>query len=90
MLPSRNTRRQFWLKIHLCLGLFAGAVFVLTGLTGSLLAFEHPLDEWLNAEQMTVSVPQPQDNSLSLDTIYSAGAKVLPAGGQIPANSNRP
>lgn len=34
-----KSRRKLWLKIHLYLGLFAGAVFVLIGLTGSLLAF---------------------------------------------------
>jgi len=40
-----KSRRKLWLKVHLYLGLFAGAVFVLIGLTGSLLAFELPLDE---------------------------------------------
>ena len=42
------TARRIWLKIHLYLGLWAGLVFVLLGLTGSLLVFDHAIDEWLN------------------------------------------
>lgn len=40
--------RQIWLTIHRWLGLTAGLLFVLLGLTGSLLVFDHALDEWLN------------------------------------------
>ena len=51
-----KSRRKLWLRVHLYLGLFAGAVFVLIGLTGSLLAFKFSLDEWLNPKLMTVPV----------------------------------
>jgi uncharacterized iron-regulated membrane protein len=75
-----KSRRKLWLKIHLYLGLFAGAVFVLIGLTGSLLAFEDTLDAWLNPGLMTVPMPDGNKNALSLDDIVTAGMKALPAG----------
>jgi uncharacterized iron-regulated membrane protein len=42
--------RKLWLKVHRWLGLTAGLLFVLLGLTGSLLVFDHAIDEWLNPE----------------------------------------
>lgn len=79
---SLKNRRKLWLKVHLYLGLFAGAVFVIIGLTGSLLAFEYPLDEALNADLMTVSV---YDNKtiMPLDDIVAAGLKAVPANGTV-------
>lgn len=41
-------RRRIWLAVHRWLGLTVGMVFVLIGLTGSLLVFDHAIDEWLN------------------------------------------
>lgn len=76
---SIKSRRKFWLKVHLYLGLFVGAVFVLIGLTGSLLAFEYPLDEWLNAELMTAPTVKEHKSLLPLDDIVRAGLKALPA-----------
>lgn len=46
--------RAIWLKIHLYLGLFAGALFALLGLTGSLLVFSESIDTALNP-QLAVS-----------------------------------
>ncbi|MGV3485974.1 MAG: PepSY-associated TM helix domain-containing protein [Planctomycetaceae bacterium] len=42
--------RQRWLAIHRWLGLTFGLLLVLLGLTGSLLVFDHAIDEWLNPE----------------------------------------
>jgi uncharacterized iron-regulated membrane protein len=78
-----KSRRKFWLKVHLYLGLFAGAIFVLMGLTGSLLAFEFPLDEWLNPNLMTVSVTKEANNYLPLDAIVASGLKALPNNGKV-------
>jgi len=79
---SLKTRRKLWLKVHLYLGLFAGAVFVLIGLTGSLLAFGSTLDAWLNPELMTV--PVANENTVKpLDEILAAGLKALPPGGKV-------
>ncbi len=79
---SLKSRRKFWLKIHLYLGLFAGAIFVVIGLTGSLLAFEQPLDEWLNPNLMTVTMPKPSSKQLPLDEIVLAGMTALPSNGR--------
>jgi uncharacterized iron-regulated membrane protein len=73
--------RQLWLKVHLYLGLVAGAVFVLIGLTGSLLAFESSLDEWINEKLMTFPIP-PSQSYLPLDVIAASGSKALPANGK--------
>jgi len=77
-----KSRRKLWLKVHLYLGLFAGGIFVLIGLTGSLLAFEFPLDEWLNPKLMTVPVDQENNSYLPLDSIVASGLKALPANGK--------
>lgn len=42
--------RRIWLTIHRWLGLTAGLLFVLLGLTGSVLVFHRAIDEWLNPE----------------------------------------
>lgn len=78
-----KSRRKFWFKIHLYLGLFAGMPFVLIGLTGSLLAFEHSLDEWLNSELMTVAASDIDAEFLPLDEIVAIGAKLLPPDGTL-------
>lgn len=47
---KRIAFRTLWLKTHLYLGLCAGLIFVLLGLTGSALVFYRNIDEWLNPE----------------------------------------
>ncbi|WGS85476.1 PepSY-associated TM helix domain-containing protein [Methylomonas sp. UP202] len=79
LITARKHRRKFWLLLHRYLGLFAGAIFVIIGLTGSLLAFEHPLDEWLNTNMMTVNRPATPVRA-SLDAIVSAGLRAMPFG----------
>lgn len=77
-----KSRRKFWLKAHLYLGLVVGAVFVLIGLTGSLLAFEFPLDERLNSKLMTVQAGSENQSYLPLDVIVASALKALPADGK--------
>lgn len=79
---SLKNRRKLWLKVHLYLGLFAGTVFVLIGLTGSILAFEYPLDEALNADLMTVSVYD-HKTIMPLNDIVAAALKAVPANGTV-------
>jgi uncharacterized iron-regulated membrane protein len=74
--------RKLWLGIHRYVGLFAGAVFVIIGLTGSILAFRTEIDKWLNRELMTV--PQPAEgirSYRSLDEIISASKTAAPPNG---------
>lgn len=44
--------KKIWLQLHWYVGLFGGALFVLTSLTGSLLVFYKTIDEWLNPDQL--------------------------------------
>ncbi|MCK9397698.1 MAG: PepSY domain-containing protein [Methylobacter sp.] len=78
-----KSRRKLWLKVHLYLGLFAGAVFVLIGLTGSLLAFEDVIDAWLNPKLMIAPAPDGNKEFLPLDEIVKSGMKALPNNGKI-------
>ena len=79
---TQKSRRKFWLKTHLYLGLVAGTVFVLIGLTGSLIAFGSKLDAWLNPELMTVPVVK-ETSVKPLDDIVAAGLKALPPDGKV-------
>lgn len=42
--------REVWVRLHLCLALSVGLVFVLAGLTGSVLVFYVEIDRWLNPQ----------------------------------------
>ena len=44
--------RKIWIQIHLIIGLAAGGIFVVLGLSGSVLVFHQALDEWLNPAQL--------------------------------------
>lgn len=70
--PSRTSWKKLWLNLHLYIGLVAGALFVLTSLTGSLLVFYKTIDEWLNPEQLIRSAGSDQ----SLRDIV-AGARTM-------------
>jgi len=48
--------RHHWVLIHRYVGLTMTVFLVIVGLTGSLLAFYHELDRWLNPELLTVPV----------------------------------
>ena len=42
--------RRLWLQLHTYLGLSIGVLWVLVGLTGSILVFYLQLDLWINPE----------------------------------------
>lgn len=48
----RISFRKIWIQVHLIIGLVAGGIFVVMGLSGSVLVFHHALDEWLNPAQL--------------------------------------
>lgn len=60
--------RPIWLKIHFYLGLWLGAVLIVTGITGSLLVFYVELDQWLNPH---IAV-QPQGKLQPLEAVAAA------------------
>ncbi|GLI94721.1 PepSY-associated TM helix domain-containing protein [Methylocystis echinoides] len=74
---SRESGRAVLLRIHQIIGLFAGAVFVLVGLSGGLLAFREDIDESLNAPLMRVETPS-QPSYRSLDEILAAATAAMP------------
>ncbi|MGD9545464.1 MAG: PepSY-associated TM helix domain-containing protein [Methylocystis sp.] len=81
--PSRAMRRRgharkVLLQIHRTIGLFAGAIFVLVGLSGSVLAFRDNIDEWLNASIMRVETPTPATRR-PLDEILASAVASMPA-----------
>lgn len=47
--------RSVFFKIHLYLSLFLGAIFLVVGITGSIIVFEDALDEMINPELFTIS-----------------------------------
>ena len=56
--------RRWVFKVHLWIGALAGGFFVVLGITGSILAFELPLDHVLNAKLSYIR-PSPRDLPLS-------------------------
>ena len=47
--------RAFLVLLHRYIGLATALFLLMAGLTGSILAFNHELDEWLNPEFYTAS-----------------------------------
>ena len=87
-------KRKFWLSIHRYIGLWGGVLFVLIGLTGSLLAFRQNIDEYLNSQIMIVDInADDSDSYKSFDELLNAAIKVIPAGSRpevirIPSHKN--
>lgn len=64
--------QKLWLRLHLYVGLFGGALFVLTSLTGSFLVFYKAIDEWLNPNQLLSTPGNARPLSDILATAQSA------------------
>src|SRR3990170_2373504 len=48
------TVRAAFVRLHRWVGLAMAGFLIIAGLTGSVIAFNHDLDEWLNPELFTV------------------------------------
>lgn len=48
--------RHFWVLAHRYTGLYMALFLIVAGLTGSVLAFYHEIDHWLNPDQFRVPV----------------------------------
>ncbi len=68
--------RSWIFRLHLWLGVLAGAFFVVLGVTGSILAFESPLDRMANP---TLSYVAASGQTLSLSEIIVSVKKRFPA-----------
>ncbi|HEY8095396.1 MAG TPA: PepSY-associated TM helix domain-containing protein [Methylobacter sp.] len=83
-LSRLKARRKLWLDVHLYLGLIAGAILAVVGLTGSIEVFFVELQEILNAEQIVIVVPPESQNKLyALDDIVAAAETVKPQGSRL-------
>ncbi|MGE0823700.1 MAG: PepSY domain-containing protein, partial [Candidatus Binatia bacterium] len=51
--------KKFWLQVHWLLGISAGLVLMVMGISGAVLSFEHELLRWMNPGVVTVS-PRPE------------------------------
>jgi uncharacterized iron-regulated membrane protein len=76
-----KTRRKLWLEVHLWLGLLAGAVLLIVGLTGCILAFWQEIDTALNPALHQVQTP-PEGRAvyLPLSDIVSSADAAMPSG----------
>ncbi len=61
-----------WLRVHLYIGLVAGLLLAFAGLTGSLLVFDHAIDEWLNRELLVA--PHDPETRVSAQAAVAAAA----------------
>ena len=52
---KRISPRSIWFQIHLWLGLTLGMIGIVVGLSGSILVFDHEIDEWLHPARYQVS-----------------------------------
>lgn len=78
----RERGRKIFLQIHRTIGLFAGAIFVLVGLSGGILAFREDIDEGLNASLMRVDMPA-QPSYRPLDEILAVAVAAMPEDGKV-------
>ncbi|MBY6243214.1 PepSY domain-containing protein [Methylosinus sp. Sm6] len=79
--PAQGRLRRLWLDAHLYVGLVAGAVFVVIGLTGSILAFRVEIDAWLNKDLLVLAAtPGAGAQKASLDDIIAHARAAAPAG----------
>lgn len=63
---KKTTARQFWLAVHLYLGLALGLLMSVIGITGSLLVFYIQLDQWLNPELIISESTEPRQSYQAL------------------------
>lgn len=76
--------RALWVQVHSYLGLFAGALLVVFGLTGSILVFWQEIDEWLNPALLTVEVPPSgQESCQPIGKLVAAAVQASPPGSRV-------
>jgi len=81
---GRRRGRVLWLAVHKWIGLSAGALLLLIGLTGSILVFHLEIDEWLNPRLFEVAPRAGGESAYRpLDEWVEAARTVLPPGGRL-------
>ena len=77
-LAKLKTRRKTWLAVHLWLGLALGFFLSIFGITGSILVFHAEINELLNPQLLTVTVPETESAYRPLADIFQAGQAAMP------------
>ena len=77
-----KARRKRWLDVHLWLGVSMGILLSIYGITGSILVFNAEIDELLNRELLTVTLPKKTTNYQPLAAIFEAGRQAMPTQAQ--------
>lgn len=81
-IPTRlsrlKSRRKQWLQVHLWLGLVLGLFASIFGITGSVLVFYAEIDELLNPNLLTVSVPPDHQSYKPLTEIIDNSLLAMP------------
>src|SRR5262245_20629806 len=68
--------KKILFQAHWLVGITAGVILGFVGTTGAILAFETPIQNWLNRDVRTVV--QPETAALSLDALTEAIRKQAP------------
>lgn len=79
-MAQRNRARTWWVRLHLWLGLGAGAIFALLGLTGSVLVFDHELDALLHPSMFASGA---ESRALGSGAAIDAAEGALPSGQEV-------
>ena len=53
--------KTIWFKIHWFLGITAGIILLVVGITGAIMSFEKEILKAINSESYVVNVPQNQE-----------------------------
>ena len=69
--------KKFFFQIHWFLGITAGLILSIMGLTGAIFSYEQPIQKWINPSSFTVEVPNHQ-NKLSPAEIFQHFQKNTP------------
>ncbi|MBY6242117.1 PepSY domain-containing protein [Methylosinus sp. Sm6] len=81
---SRKEWRKLWLDVHLYIGLVAGAMLVVIGVTGGILVFWHEVDAWLDPQLRIVAARAGGAAAFApLERIERAMIAATPAEGKI-------
>ena len=73
-------RLRSWLILaHKTIGLTLGPIFMMIGLSGSILVYREALDEWLNPDLIHIETG-PGQSYRSIDDIFNAAKGAMPPG----------
>lgn len=83
-LARLKRRRKLWLQVHLYLGLLAGLVLVVIGITGSILVFWHEIDIALNPELYQIETPPAGQRTIKpFSELIAAAQSAMPIGAKL-------